>query len=63
MTIEGMPRLVIHDDGSPLRIDEGGAVRVGLCRITLDFVVESYKAGMSPESVVERFPTLQLADV
>ena len=48
---------------SPLRLDKGGVVRVGRTRVTLDSVLAAYLEGESAEGVVERFPTLDLADV
>lgn len=47
----------------PLRVDEGGAVRVGQSRISLDLVVEQYENGMTPEGMVRAYDTLLLADV
>ncbi len=47
----------------PLRVDEGGAVRVGKTRISLDLVVEQYENGMLPEDMVRAYDTLELADV
>ena len=47
----------------PLRVDEGGAVRVGKSRISLDLVVEQYENGMTPEDMVRAYDTLLLADV
>ena len=41
----------------PLRVDEGGAVRVGKSRISLDMVVEQYENGMSPEDIVRGYDT------
>jgi uncharacterized protein (DUF433 family) len=46
----------------PLRVDEGGAVRVGNTRITLDLIVEQYENGMTPEEMVRAYDTLALAD-
>ncbi len=48
---------------SPLRVDEGGAVRVGKSRVSLDLVVEQYETGMNPEDLVRANDTLDLADV
>src|SRR3954452_21727562 len=56
----GLPFEAVHP---PLRVDEGGAVRVGNTRITLDLVVEQYENGMSPEDLVRAYDTLALADV
>ena len=47
----------------PLRVVEGGAVRVGKSRISLDLVVEHYEDGMTPEDMVRAYDTLELADV
>src|SRR5213593_1777713 len=55
--------LSIHADLPPLRMDEGGAVRVGNSRISLDLVVEQYENGMTPEDMVRAYDTLALADV
>lgn len=55
--------LTIRDDPVPLRIDDGGAVRVGPTRVTLETVLHGYRRGESPEEIVESFDTLKLADV
>src|SRR5687767_15876345 len=47
----------------PLRVDRGGAVRVGNSRVSLDLVVEQYENGMTPEDMVRAYDTLVLADV
>src|SRR5437667_9013659 len=54
--------LSFHAD-LPLRADDGGAVRVGKTRISLDLVVEQYENGMTPEDMVRAYDTLVLADV
>jgi uncharacterized protein (DUF433 family) len=59
-SIDGLP---LHAEHPPLRVDEGGAVRVGNGRITLDLVVEQYENGMTPEDMVRAYDTLALADV
>ena len=55
--------LDLHADVPPLRVVEGGAVRVGNSRISLDLVVEQYENGMTPEDMVRAYDTLVLADV
>jgi uncharacterized protein (DUF433 family) len=55
--------LPLHADRLPLRVDEGGAIRVGHSRVSLDLVVEQYENGMTPEDMVRAYDTLQLADV
>ena len=55
--------LPLHADRPPLRVDEGGAVRVGKSRVGLDLVVEQYENGMTPEDMVRAYDSLALADV
>lgn len=55
--------LPLYADAPPLRLDPGGAVRVGKSRVTLDLVVEQYENGMTPEDMVRAYDTLELADV
>ena len=55
--------LPLHADILPLRVDEGGVVRVGKTRISLDLIVEQYTNGMTPEDLVRAYDTLVLADV
>ncbi len=55
--------LPLRVDAPPLRDDEGGAIRVGSSRISLDIVVEQYENGMTPEDMVRAYDTLVLADV
>jgi uncharacterized protein (DUF433 family) len=47
----------------PLRVVEGGAVRVGKSRVSLDLVVAEYENGMTPEDMVRAYDTLMVADV
>ena len=47
----------------PLQIDEHGTVRFTNARVSLDSVVVRYRQGLSPEQIVECFPTLPLSDV
>jgi uncharacterized protein (DUF433 family) len=55
--------LPLRADRPPLRVDEGGAVRVGNSRVSLDLIVEQYENGMTPEDMVRAYDTLVLADV
>ena len=48
---------------APLWFGEGGVVRVGASRVTLDLVVEEYESGSTPEDIVRAYDTLSLADV
>ncbi len=47
----------------PLASDVDGVVRVGTSRVTLDTVVAAFREGMTPEGIVEQYPSLQLAEV
>jgi uncharacterized protein (DUF433 family) len=44
-------------------MDEGGVIRVGSTRISLDLIVEQYENGATPEDLVRDYGTLNLADV
>lgn len=57
------PDLPLSADPLPLRLEEGGVVRVGAGRVSLDLVVEQYENGMTPEDIVRAYDTLELADV
>lgn len=56
-------RLPLHAVQPPLRADEGGAIRVGDTRVSLDLVVAQYENGMTPEAMVRSYDSLVLADV
>jgi uncharacterized protein (DUF433 family) len=47
----------------PLRVDDGGTVRVGDTRVRLDSVVRCYDEGDSPETIQDAFSTLTLPDI
>lgn len=47
----------------PLREEADGALRVGASRVLLELVIHSFKNGATPEAIVQRYPTLALADV
>lgn len=53
----------IQADPIPLRADEGGCLRIGDTRVTLDVLLGEYEGGASPEGIVAAYPALQLADV
>jgi uncharacterized protein (DUF433 family) len=55
--------LTIHADPVPLAPDETGTVRVAGTRVTLDTVIEQFRAGATAEALTERFPVLSAADV
>jgi len=47
----------------PLRTDDGGVIRVGNTRVSLDSVVHTYQQGATAEQISEDFPVLDLADI
>jgi uncharacterized protein (DUF433 family) len=47
----------------PLRVDQGGVVRIGSSRISLDTIVQQYEGGKAAEDIVRAYDTLALADV
>jgi uncharacterized protein (DUF433 family) len=55
--------LPLSPEPPPLRLDDGGVVRIANSRVTLDLVVEQYENGMTPEDLVRAYDALALADV
>src|SRR6266478_2206373 len=47
----------------PLREEPSGVLRVGKSRVLLELVLHAFKAGATPEAIVQSFDTLNLADV
>jgi uncharacterized protein (DUF433 family) len=52
----------VHRESPPFREDSDGAIRVGDSRVLLELVIRAFQDGATPESVVDRYPTLSLAD-
>ena len=63
MSVEGLEHFPLESTDPPFRLDDGGVVRVGDSRISLDLIVEQYENGMTPEEMVRAYDTLLLADV
>lgn len=55
--------LLISGEPVPLRTDEGGVVRVGNTRVSLQSVVYDYNNGATAEQIAFDFQTLDLADI
>jgi|SRR6185312_10179003 len=55
--------LRIETDQPSIRLDAHGTARVGASRVTLGTVIDAYRVGSTPESIVLQYPSLQLADV
>ena len=47
----------------PLREDPSGVFRVGTSRVLLELVLRAFKAGATPEAIVQSYDTLKLTDV
>lgn len=47
----------------PLREEPPGVLRVGKSRVLLELVLRAFKAGATPEAIVQSYDTLNLADV
>src|SRR5439155_16835110 len=50
-------------EAPPLREDAAGALRVGASRVLLELVIRAFQDGATPETIVQRYSTLALADV
>src|SRR5262245_47896792 len=47
----------------PLREDSAGALRIGDSRVLLELVIRAFQDGATPETIVQRYSSLALADV
>jgi uncharacterized protein (DUF433 family) len=47
----------------PLRIDEGGVLRVGSTRVRLDTVIYAFNTGSTAEEILTDYSTLNLPDI
>ncbi|MEA5550726.1 DUF433 domain-containing protein [Anabaena cylindrica UHCC 0172] len=55
--------LAIITKPAPLETTKDGVVIISKTRITLDTIVAVFNQGTTPEEIVYRYPSLQLADV
>jgi uncharacterized protein (DUF433 family) len=55
--------LQVTTEPVPLTKDADAVLRVGSSRVTLDTVVAAFREGMTPEGIVEQYPSLRLAEV
>jgi uncharacterized protein (DUF433 family) len=58
-----MGNLALATEPIPLHTDQGGVVRVGGTRVTLDSVVYAFEEGSTAEQILEQYPSLRQADV
>lgn len=63
MVREIMATIQIEPQPVPLTRNPDGALMVGCSQIPLERIIEAYRNGASPETIVQWFDTLQLADV
>jgi hypothetical protein len=47
----------------PLEKNADGVIRIGGTRVTLDTIVAVFEVGATPEEIVQRYPSLDMADV
>jgi uncharacterized protein (DUF433 family) len=60
MTLRDLEPLTI---AVPLREEPAGVLRVGKSQVLLELVLRAFKAGATPEAIVQSYDTLNLADV
>jgi len=53
----------VQAEAPPLREDAAGALRVGHSRVLLELVIRAFQDGAAPETIVQRYSSLNLADV
>ncbi len=54
---------IVQAEAPPLREDAAGALRIGGSRVLLELVIRAFQDGATPETMVQRYSTLPLADV
>jgi uncharacterized protein (DUF433 family) len=47
----------------PLRMDERGNIRIGPTRVLLDLVIHAFEQGETPETILDAYPSLSLAEL
>jgi uncharacterized protein (DUF433 family) len=55
--------LTLEPQVLPLKMDDGGTIRVAGTRVTLDTLVAFYQQGYAAERLHDAFPTVPLADI
>ena len=56
-------KLSIEPETAPLTTDQNGVVRIGKSRVTLDTIVYAFNDGANAEEILDRYPSLQPADI
>jgi uncharacterized protein (DUF433 family) len=47
----------------PLMLGPDGVIRISSTRVTLDTVVAAFREGLTPEGIVDEYPSLRVPDV
>jgi uncharacterized protein (DUF433 family) len=55
--------ITLITEAPPLRQDTSGGLRVGSSRVLLEVVIHAFEDGATPEIIVQRYPSMTLADV
>lgn len=55
--------MTLITEAPPLRQDTSGGLRVGSSRVLLEVVIHAFEDGATPEIIVQRYPSMTLADV
>ena len=55
--------VMIQTDPTPLALDANGDLRVGGSHVLLDLVIAAFNDGATPETIMQMYSTLQIADV
>jgi len=60
---EAIMSFIVQAEAPPLREDASGALRIGDSRVLLELVIRAFQDGATPETIVQRYSTLALADI
>jgi uncharacterized protein (DUF433 family) len=55
--------ITLQAESPPMHEDADGALRVGSTRVLVEFVIQAFQDGATPETIVQRYATLSLGDV
>jgi uncharacterized protein (DUF433 family) len=54
---------VVRTDALPIAEDASGGLRVGGSRVLLETVIRAFQDGATPETIVQRYPTVSLENI
>jgi uncharacterized protein (DUF433 family) len=54
---------IVRNDTLPIAEDASGGLRVGGSRVLLETIIRAFQDGATPESIVQRYPTVSLENV